>query len=383
MSKIFDKLPVEVSRLVVDHLGGEPSWARLSKVSWSWNEAANRVLWKNLDSFTPLLRLIPGCLRDGIWVGHITASLQKSSWFTDQSNQIVEKPITDKTLLRFDQIAAYVQHIDWSEAEWTQEDLKIFTALSCYLYDWRPNHDLLPNLRVFRIHCETDQSVKLVLPWISASLTEVDVNLGLAVDDEWSKGLMQALQRPSGSIRSFSLRMGNAALKRRVLTMGTLLRLIKGFRDVRIVAMPLYASPEKHIDALGAAPHLEELSLTLVEAPAGFDPITSSALFEGSENVYSVVDETLEGLTSLHGLPTASSQLSSGPQTATALPLHRFPSLHTLHITGTWVDIPGVMRATTHHLTQLKLTVPSLLDVETHNIMSFCRNLSFLSLDTS
>lgn len=50
----------EMHEWVVRYADHPASLANLALVSRSWSVVANRALWRNLTSFAPLLRILPG-----------------------------------------------------------------------------------------------------------------------------------------------------------------------------------------------------------------------------------------------------------------------------------------------------------------------------------
>ncbi|KIM91143.1 hypothetical protein PILCRDRAFT_1343 [Piloderma croceum F 1598] len=353
-----------------------PSLVMLSRVSRRWNVGANAVLWRHLRSFVPLLRLLRPQLAGGIWVCIPICVPHKAVWLIRALLQVFESPIRASTLVRFDEIAACVHSINWSERGWSPEWLEVFASSAHLLHAMRPAHDLLPNLRSFHANCETLRGVGTIVPWLSASLHNVDIVLGLTADDAVGTYVLSALEGHSSHITSFSLRMDSSPNRRRFMAQA-LLAVLQGLGAVRRVTTPLFDVPSQHLNTLGAAPHLEELNLFLLESPIG-----------GADVGMPVVDDRLDDLDELddlHGLPEQSSshQTSHGTPSAT---LGVFPSLHTLAITGFLTDIADVVRDTTQDLERLFLSVPSIQDehemiLAMQAIASFCPRLSFITFD--
>jgi hypothetical protein len=155
--------------------------------------------------------------------------------------------------------------------------------------------------------------------------------------------------------------------------MGQLPAVLQGLRAVRSVTIPLYASRRlrrQHLVVLGAAPHLEELDLFLLESPVG---VAGSMLFGGAQGDIVEDDSVDHDLSHIHGLPLQLSQPA-------------FHSLHTLCITGSLTDIADIVQDTTQHLKQLHLTVPSIRDANEmsramRDIATFCPHLVFVTID--
>ena len=285
--------------------------------------------------------------------------------------QVFESPIRTSTLARFDTIAACVRTIHWSESGWAREWLEAFESWAHFLLAMRPAHDLLPNLRSFHANCETLQGVGTIVPWLSASLHSVDITLGLTVDDAAGTYVLSALEGHFTHVTSFSLRMDSSPHRRRFMAQA-LLAVLQGLGTVRRVTTPLFNTPGQHLSTLGAAPHLEELNLFLLDSP-----------IEGA-GVGTVVNNPLDDLGELDDLRSLPEhQTSQGTPSAI---LNVFPSLHTLTVTGFLTDIADIVRDTTQDLERLYLSVPSIQDehemtLAMRDIASFCPHLSFITFD--
>jgi hypothetical protein len=152
-----------------------------------------------------------------------------------------------------------------------------------------------------------------------------------------------------------------------------LLAVLQGLGAVRRVTTPLFDSPGPHLNTLGAAPHLEELNLFLLESSTGG---------AGAGMVINDPLDDLGELDDLHGLPSSHQTLQGIPGAI----LNVFPSLHTLTVTGFLTDIAEVVRDTTQDLERLYLSVPSIQDehemtLAMQDIASFCPRLSFIAFD--
>lgn len=361
------------------------SLVTLSRVCWLWNAKVNNVLWRRLQSLSPLLRLLSRRQEGNVWVRVRISVAHASSvaqWCTIL--QVLETPVRVSTLERFDVIAACVQSIEWSETGWTQEWLEVFAESALLLRAARPARDLLQNLRWFRANCETLQGVRTIVPWLSASLTNVDINLGLAADDAAGTYFLSALEGHSTRITSFSLRMDSSPSRRRFIIQA-LLGVLQGLRSVRKVIIPLHDSPGQHLDALGAAPHLEELGLVLLEPPAGDYVLARSTLFEGAEVDAEATSslESLDDFVNIQGLPDPSlpepSHITLGTTTT-------YPNLRILGVTGCLPEIVDIVQVMTRNLEQLQLTVPSIrheheMTQAMQKIAAFCPRLIFIEIE--
>jgi hypothetical protein len=246
----------------------------------------------------------------------------------------------------------------------------------------RPTHDLLPNLRWFRASCETLYGVRTVVPWISASLSSVDIMFSLTADDVTGTYFLSALEGRFTHVTSFSLRIDRSQ-SRRLFIGHVLLAVLRNLREVRRVNIPLPASSSHHLDALGTAPHLEVLTLFLLESPSGNDMVAYSTLLEDTE-VDVPVGGSLHALEGLHGLSSSPPLVvSPGTSNGDAGP---FPSLRTLRVIGSLTDIAGVVQATTHYLEWLHITVPSIQSKHEmvpamEAIAAFCPHLTFITME--
>jgi len=215
-------------------------------------------------------------------------------------------------------------------------------------------------------------------------MTNVEIVLGLRVDDGAGRHLLSELQRYTTSITSFSLRMDRSPSRRR-LTPSALLPVLQGLESVRRATIPLHESPGEHLQALGAAPHLEELDLLLLESPTGDGSFAQSTLFEGSEAEIAegTALDSLSPALQIEGLPvTPSPPDSQGPSDIIVDP---YPSLHTLGVMGYLTDIVYIVRDTTQHLRQLHLTVPSIRNEHEmtramRRIAVLCPHLTFIDI---
>ena len=241
--------------------------------------------------------------------------------------------------------------IIWEDSEWTEGVLDGLVDLAATIRNERPDQDLIPNLRSFRIRCDSDSGANAAIPWISRSIVRMDIIVGLSVADETSSRLLEAVGK-SAEIVSLSVRTENFTLSHRRLTMETMLAVIKSLPRLENVMIPLYVSSGVYLGALAAAPYLKELSLSVVES----DPRIGSSLLQGSTQQDPM---DLEGFSELRGLS-------------------RFHSLETLRIAGSWDDVVDIVKATSPpHIVELHLAVPSL----EHNqvgravcdILSFCQ----------
>src|ERR1700683_5316869 len=134
-------------KVLVNHLD-RSSLVRLSGVSRMWNAAANNVLWRHLQTFSPLLRLLSPRQVGDVWVRGYTSLKPETLRLTSALSQVLENPIR---LTRFNEIAACVHSIEWSETGWAQGLLENFAQMARLLHAVQP-HDLLPNLRWFHAY---------------------------------------------------------------------------------------------------------------------------------------------------------------------------------------------------------------------------------------
>ena len=250
------------------------------------------------------------------------------------------------------------------------------------LRNTRLTHDLLPNLRWFRASCETLYGVRTVVPWISTSLSSVDITFSLAADDVTATYFLSTLEARSRHITSFSLRIDRSQ-SHRLFIGHVLLAVLRTLREVRRVNIPLPASSSQHLDTLGTAPHLEVLTLFLLESPSGDDTVAYSTLLEDTE-VDAAVGGSLHALEGLRGLSSSLPLVDSpGTSSCDAGP---FPSLRTLRVIGSLTDIAGVVQATTHNLERLHMAVPSIQSEHEmvpamEAIATFCPHLAFITME--
>lgn len=300
---------------------------------------------------------------------------RKAIWLIRALLQVLESPIRTSTLERFDEIAACVHSINWSERSWSRGWLKAMALGAQLLHAMRPAHDLLPNLRSFHANCETVQGVGTIVPWLSASLQSVHITLGLTADDAVGAYVLSALEGHCSHITSFSLRMDSSPNRKRFMAQA-LLAVLQGLGAVRRVTIPLFDLHGQYLNTLSAAPHLERLNLLLLESPIG------------GAGVGMVVDDDLDELDELddlYDLPEQYSPYQTSQGTPSAI-LGVFPSLRSLAVTGFLTDIADVVRDTTPDLERLFLSVPSIqneleMTRAMQDIASFCPRLSFIAFD--
>lgn len=250
--------------------------------------------------------------------------------------------------------------IIWEDTEWTESALDVFAGLADIIRNERPGQDLIPNLRSFHIRCNSDRGMNAAIPWVSRSIVQMDIIIGLSVGDGTGSRLLQAVGR-STNIVSLSVRTENFALSHRRLTMETMSAAIKSLPRLENVTIPLYVSSGVYLGALAAAPYLKELSLTVVDIDPRIN-IGPSLLLGSTQQ--DPMD--LEGFSELRGLS-------------------RFRSLQTLRIAGSWDDVVDIVKATSPpYIVELRLAVPSLepnqVGRAVRDILSFCQP-RFLSIE--
>lgn len=244
--------------------------------------------------------------------------------------------------------------ITWEDAEWSESLLIVFAGLAGILRSVRPDRDLIPNLRSFCIRCNSEGGMNAAIPWVSRSITRVDIIVGLSVDDRTSSRLLDSVGK-AANIVSLSVRTGDVTFSRRGRTMEALLAVIRRSPRLESVMIPLYVSSGVYLGALAAAPYLKELSLAVVQSALDADPGIGSSLLQGSTHEDPM---HLEGFSDLRGLP-------------------RFHSLQTLQITGSWDDVVDIVKTISPpRIVELHLAVPSLEPNEVgraaQDILSFC-----------
>ncbi|KAH9931440.1 uncharacterized protein B0H18DRAFT_1208799 [Fomitopsis serialis] len=125
------------------------SVACLARSSRRLHPTACRVLWRDMDSLVPLLKLIPGftwkqCREEG----------DEMRWEADASRPSSEALSQAVDTVKFERYSRYIKHFAWTGEDITSETLKFFVkTLSSLDKPW------LPVLQVF-----TDQSLEDVPP---------------------------------------------------------------------------------------------------------------------------------------------------------------------------------------------------------------------------
>lgn len=217
--------------------------------------------------------------------------------------------------------------------------------------------DLLPNLRTLFANCATASGARALVPWISPSLINVEISITVTGEDTAGTSILSALERCSTNITSFSLKINHQTLRRQPMLHQALLSVLQRMKRLRVVTIPLYASPGPHMDVLGAMQDLEELTLHLMEPPRGYASFDEAAHFTESSVVANAQrDDYLDSLDEFDDLLAL-------PETSPLLTVHAvtqpFPRLHTLHVLGPFAHVADMLTYDFHQLKQLNLTVPS------------------------
>ncbi|KAF7974354.1 hypothetical protein HWV62_12304 [Athelia sp. TMB] len=280
----------------------------------------------DLHSLAPLLELLPG------------------------DSRIMDHTIPATVFAPFRECAARVRSLYWVESDhraWRTLDTAALLPIS------HTTADLLPNLRTLSATCASSSGARMLAPWISSSLTTVDIAFEAEVDDAAVAAVLSALDRCAHRITSFSLSMPSDGHRSwPVLYQAALLRTLVSMRALRVARVPLCAPFGRHLAALGEMRHLEELSICPTQG--GEDSVNEDdePLARGSEHGLDSLDE----IPSLLLLP----EVSIPP--AAPAPTALFPALRTLHLSGAWRAIAPALGAATFPARYLDLQAPSVQD---------------------
>lgn len=281
--------------------------------------------------------------------------------------------------MRFHELSGHVRSISWSEEE--QEQLQSFDEWSLLRYS-QSMGDLLPNLRSLYVSCATASGARVLVPWISSSLTSVEICITVTEDDNAWNSILSALEECCTNLTSLFLTINHQGLRKQPMMHQALLSMLQNMRGLRVVTIPLYAYPGPHIDALGAMPDLEELTIHLMEPPRGCDSFDKAAHFaESSVFPNAAQDDYLDSLDEFDELlyfPQVSSYVQqdclldpldelcdllaltqTSPLSTVYAVTQPFPRLHTLHLAGQFTYIADILTSNITQLKRLNLTVPS------------------------
>lgn len=239
----------------------------------------------------------------------------------------------------FRELAARARSLFWDEADHrdlqsTLPDERSVAPL------FRPIANLLPNLQALSIICASPLGASQIAPWISSSLTEVDVYVTMGMDDRAATTVLSALDVCSHQLAWFSLTVNHKALRSQVMLHQALLSALRNMKELLVAAVPLYASPHEHLEALSAMPHLEDLTLRLMEPPRGYTSFSDASRHAVSSLLPLEEDlDPLEGLHNLMSLP----EMPHANVSATNATARPFPALRTLYIEGTFSWISDII----------------------------------------
>lgn len=255
-----------------------------------------------------------------------------------------------------------------------------------------PGDSVLPNLRSLSARCVTASGAKALVPWISWSLTTVEISI--AGDGNAGPSILSALEERSPNITSFSFTMNHETLNNTPVIYQALLSAVQSMKGLRRIAIPIYASPGLHMHVLGAMPDLEVLVLHLMESLRECDCFNEPVHFAESSLEDDILDSFDNELDDLMALPgafidlqeddyhflclaefndhRASSAASASPFPAVHPPAFAQPflRLHTLHVVGPFAEIADILICNIRvaELRELILTVPS---VQTEHEMAW------------
>lgn len=290
----------------------------------------NDLTWVYLASLAPLMELLSLDTQGPFVVSIHTAVHNAFTYLLIHQAQGTTE---------FFELSARVRSLIWAEAEHPTRlplDGRFPIPFS------RPTADLLPNLQTLSILCASPLGATQIAPWISSSLTAVDVHITMGMDDRAATAILSALDICAPHLTWFSFTVNHEALRSQAMLHQALLSALQNMKELRVVAVPLYASPGEHLEALGAIPHLEDLTLQLVEPPSGYVSLSAASRHVES-SLFPLVDDldALEGLHSLIPLPEVP-HVNATASTTNAT-TQSFPALRTLYIKGPFSQIIDII----------------------------------------
>lgn len=110
----------------------------------------------------------------------------------------------------FHKHAHRVLEVYWSEDR-DSISSQVFAKVSERVYLTRPSagDDLLPRTRSFCADCKTVDGLRGILPWLSRSLTKLELNITPSLDDELVTSCLSHVKERCCNLRSFGLSLNN------------------------------------------------------------------------------------------------------------------------------------------------------------------------------
>lgn len=270
------------------------------------------------------------------------------------SFQSINIPIADEKLKRFCKVARHVLRFSWKEGA-RRMNSESCAISSRRIYDRvmeehrlgnRGASDVLPCLQWLRASCITTHGASAVTPWLSGSLTKLDLAFGPEVDDlAIISCLLRAQERCVGLFSfTFTLDSGSSN-KRSEGVADALLDAVKVMPKLRTLCLPSELISGDFLDLLSTSlDHLETIIFTDPVGSKVREEYHPSVLFEdedsdnddGIDHLHPHSDiDALSSLMDLHAIPPIS-DVASG---STRIEASRFFARHNTWVpTNTWIE---------------------------------------------
>lgn len=273
-------------------------------------------------------------------------------------------------MARFHERASRVKSLHCDES-----DLDALRSLNLHLLSRpHPTTHILPNLRRLYVSYASPDCGQLLSPWIPSALTVVDIAISVDEDDTAANSILAALEGCTHSLTSFVFTVHHASMRRHSMLRQEMLNTLRRMKVLQVARLPLYAQPGDFIDMLMTMPHLQELTLRLMDSPLGYSPAlwpTSSP----EDNLNSM--EEFRHLAPLPIVPFS--------RMTTTIP-HPFPKLRVLHIEGTFTQMVDLLKTCRFPVLYLSLRVPAVqsaweMPAVTQAIADNCPHLLFAKIN--
>jgi hypothetical protein len=237
--------------------------ASVAQVSPFFEAAAVEVLYRSLDGFWPLLRLMPINAQDHPRNGFVSVGAPTLHLVLPCRNIQDLLEISPEQWVRYARIAKRVRHVDWLEDASTMCAMCLEIA-SRQMHDKMPASltSLLPNLQSFHAHCASEQGLQASLPWLSPSLE----HLALSVRAEVSAGEILSFLTHAwavcSEVKSFALRIGKMLSSSDGLELSCRLAESMAILDLATLTIPLDLVSDCLLDTVSASGRLQYLILS-------------------------------------------------------------------------------------------------------------------------
>lgn len=332
---------------------------KVAQVSKAFSEVVLAILYKDLGSPMPLIRLLNVNMAYNVSDGFVSILGPIQLPHVTNTSQALEMPIIDQQLLRLRHVATHILHFSWTEDSLLMCS-ECCAIASTHIYD-KVTGDLFPRLQSVHASCTTSYGVQVFLPWLSKPLSTVDIAFGPEVDDINIISCLLRLRHRCIGLTSFRLTLDCSKFSERRGVIDALVSAVIVMQKLRHVSLPSDLATPDLLDALAGLSTLHRVDFTPATSPVVWSMVYApSILFSSSDN-----SDSRDSRGDLDQLfpDVQLQQLPAVPESTRDIPVietSRFYALHYLRLSAkSWREVKDMVKVMSpYDLRELVIDLP-------------------------